>query len=206
MTISEQIERSLSEMASPQTILREVRIYCAVAGNNSGQFPQHVYLARVEDEAGNLIWTNQDEPAQLESGSTDKGFHKCVLAWLPKWRPAILDRLSTWLSTADKSSVAAELVAPRRLVIIASDGDRTFAAYQHTSGELLARNFRRADGKPWGNAAWIAQTLAEAEELGVSISCRTPQDIREVAMLELTQNEAKRRWRSAVKALTAQFA
>lgn len=193
---------------APVGVLREVRVYCASAGNNQGQFPQHVYVVNVEDEAGNRVWSNSDDPAAMESGSTDKGFHKCLLAWLGNWRNCILDRLGTWLKHTGTtgSATTEELTAPRRLVVIAPEGDRTFSAYRLPPAELVQQRLKKADGRLYANAAWIAQVLAEAEEQGITIVCRAPCSVAETASLELAQNEAKRRWKVASREQRAQFA
>ncbi|MGR9131737.1 hypothetical protein [Rhizobium leguminosarum] len=199
-------ERSAGTMASSETILRDLRIYPASNGQNASMFPAHCFTYRVEDSEGNLVFTNADQPADIEMGSHDIGFHKCVLDWVRyRWRPEILDRLVR--TGAEGADLTAELYAPRTLTIVDTGVDGVFKAYRMLPEEVAQGGLKRSGGGSFvANAAWVAAVFAEAEDHNTTIKLRKPEGVHEVATLEQVRNEGKRRWLRAKKDKEKQFA
>lgn len=183
-------------------VLREVRIFCASSGDNTSLYPSHVYGSRVIDTEGKEVWSSIEDMKAHEEGTVNVGFHKCLLRWLPVFYAKILEGVAASVARGDGTpeDIPAEVEAPRKLIIVAPDGDRIFDAYRVPVGELVARGFTKPDGKQYANAAWAAHVLAEAEAMGFSIECRPPADVPERALLELTQNELKRHRRAVLRA------
>lgn len=187
-------------------VLRDMKIYVTANGNNS-MFGVFASTFRLTDNEGTTILTNVDEEAILHSGSTDVGHHAALLEALPRISPVVMSGIDTWLTEERPGSarLVDEIGAPRTLTIITSKGDGIFRAYTHTAEELLATGFKQKSGQLWSNAAWIARVLADAEDLRLAVRCRPAESVQEVATLELTRNEGKRRWSRAQKQLRAKY-
>lgn len=187
-------------------ILRDLQLYCTSNGPNSG-YTTHIFTYRVEDVNGVLVYTNAEELPVEHSGTTDLGSHACLLDWLPRWRPQILDRLPEWKSrtAAGGCDITDELYATRTLTIVDNGTNGVFKAYTVPAEQLAAKGFKKPSGELMGNAAWIAEVLAEAEELGVKVTCNKPASVHEVVTLGLVRNQGKRRWAQVVKERTTKF-
>lgn len=196
----------MSDTNRTRGILRDLRIYCTSNGENSG-FAAYAYTYRVEDAAGNLVYTNASEKVTEHSGTNDRGYHACLLDWLPKWRRHVLDRLSVLSAEGDVDGgeITAELLAHRTLTIVDSGTGGIFKAYTLPAGELVDLQFRKSSSEFIGNAAWVARVLAEAEEMGVTITCRQPATIHETAELGAIRKVGKKRWMQAVAARMTMF-
>jgi len=186
-------------MASSETILRDLRIYSTSNGVNNSMFPAHCITYRVEDHEGNLVFTNADEPAEIEAGSHDVGFHKCILDWVRyNWRPAVMARLFDWKARMGaEADITAELFAPRTLTIVDTGVNGVFKAYRMLPEEVAQGGLKRSGGSFVAHAAWIAQVFADAEDHNVTIKLKKPESVHEVATLEQVRNEGKRRWARA---------
>ncbi len=196
-------------MASSETILRDLRIYTSSNGKNDSMFPAHCFTYRVEDNEGNLVFTNADKPTEILGGNHAVGFHECILDWVRyRWRPAILAHLPAWLSSSQSKGedFTAELYAPRTLTIVDTGVDGVFKAYRMLPEEVAQGGLKSGASSFVGNAAWIAQVFADAEVHNVTIKLKKPESVHEVATLEQVRNEGKRRWTRAKRDKEKQFA
>jgi hypothetical protein len=190
------------------TVLRDLRMYVTANGKNESMFPTHLYTYRVEDEAGNLVFTNLKEPAEIEQGPVALGYHKALIDWLSRWPHAVVDALEAERQGGngrDAMAMLDELGATRTLTITTSHGDQFFSAYRIPPEELVATGFRQKDGGLRGHAAWVAHVLVKAEETRVAITCRDAQDAHEQATLNWLRGDGKRRWHAGQQQAAAQF-
>jgi hypothetical protein len=208
-----QTERRATTMADPNDTLRDLRIYLSSNGNTQG-FAQYVYTYRVEDQAGQVVYTNEGTPGTIHGGSPDLGFHACLLDWLPRWRDMLEGQWSEDLAAglkAEGSAVDAlgpalrSIGADRTLTVVTSDGDRVMKAYTVPAAELVASGFHWANGQLIGNAAWVSRVLADAEEIRVTIRARPLAGVPEELALNEVRRAGKRRWTAALAAKRDQF-
>ncbi len=200
-------------MADPKDTLRDLRIYLSSNGNTQG-FASYVVTYRVEDQTGQVVYTNERVPGAIHGGSPDLGFHAGLLDWLPRWQALLEGQWSQDEAaglTAGGAVVDAlgpglrSIGADRTLTVVTSEGDKVMKAYTVPPAELVASGFRWANGQLIGNAAWVSRVLADAEEMRVSIKARAMAGVPETMALNEVRRAGKRRWTAALAAKRDQF-
>ncbi len=149
--------------------------YIAVSGRNSGVFvPAYVWLARVFNEQGQPVWSNDHEPPSFVDGHPHLGYFRAAKAALEQ----MTEGSTLTLSAKPNTPLAWPF-----------------------GGELRTYHHRRAEGKRKGeeyaDAAEIRKLDELAQQLKVTLTSRPPSGEEELELLAQTVDDVARRRDSA---------
>lgn len=188
-------------MANSNGILRNLKIYITANGNNTTVYPSFVPTYRVEDEAGNIVSSNEELAATRHDGRPDAGHHACLLDFLPKLKNLVLEHWGAAgvddPSFRGNESLLEETLAIRRLTIVTTDGEGILKAYTVPPAQLVETGFKWPSGSPVANAEWVKQVFMEANANRLTIEARKPTDADEENALAAVRKAGRKRWAKA---------
>lgn len=155
-------------------------LYTAVAGRNPGVFvPQHVWIARLTDEAGMLLWSNDITEPAFEVGTAEKGHYLAVAAALSHVSPG------------------------SHLVLIAKEKSTLWYPFSEGLEGPKRYHHRKPNGQLFKASDLIRPIDEAALAKGVSIGCRPPASGDESELLAQAGDDVRARKEAAEEILSA---
>ncbi|MGY5800591.1 hypothetical protein ACXHMN_04585 [Rhizobium sp. LEGMi12c] len=158
------------------------RLFVSVAGRNTDrrQYPQHTWLALLEDPSGQIVWSNSDDKPEGIDGSQSDTLHSAIRAAV-EYIP-------------DGATVL--LFAPQRLV---------HDIYHVSRERRRQERYRGSNKKERPQAGAIRAIDDETERRGIILIGRLPELHQEYDRLEEVRLGAAERWQNIPVAAVNEF-
>jgi hypothetical protein len=147
------------------------RLFVSVAGMNTDrrQYPQHTWMALLEDPSGQIVWSNSDDKPEGMDGSQSDILHAAIRA--------AVDHIP--------DGAAVLLFAPQRFV---------YDIYHVSREQRRQERYRGSNKKERPQAGTIRAIDDETERRGIILIGRLPELHQEYDRLKEVQLGAAERW------------